>query len=267
MKYFTFILFLFSVVILNAQMSMEEISYIPSPSGYYNNLVVKGDVNIKEISTYPFNVHSYASFLDLEISTDTAKIYISNLRVSTGTVALFSEFDINTVNNWSIHEPNPERSEPPQAANIYMSGGSLSLAQSTNSSASLNIGSITFGDAIVGKSPRLYVKTQDFQYNGAIIETDFIVDNVYIMGMKIPSCPHKYYWQNVPVTGISDPFSVLACNTTTCSIAQQQGEEACLSKNTNGQNRYQWNTQSHPCECVDSWNSSSVVPVNPIVVN
>ena len=46
MKYFTLICFLFLALIANAQTIVDEISYVPSASGYYNNLIVKGNANI-----------------------------------------------------------------------------------------------------------------------------------------------------------------------------------------------------------------------------
>lgn len=269
MKYFTFFLLLFSAVILNAQLNMEEIAYIPSPSGYYNNLVVKGNANINEIRTYPFDVHSYSSFLNLEISTTTSKIYISNLNVSTGTVALFSEFDVNDVNGWAIQEPDPQRAESPSAATIYMSGGNLSVARSQNSSASLNIGLISFGDAIEGKTPKLQVRTKYFQYFNSIVQSDFIVDNLYIMGMRVPNCRDNgghYYWQNVPVkvNGSTEIRTVLACSTNNCPNPEQ--EESCLSHNTKfEQNRYRWNLESNPCACTDTQNHQQIEPGNIIL--
>ena len=39
MKYFTIIVFLFLSTFAFSQLNMEEVSYVPSPSGYYNSLI------------------------------------------------------------------------------------------------------------------------------------------------------------------------------------------------------------------------------------
>ena len=255
MKYFTFIVFLLSSLVLNAQLNMEEISYVPSPSGYYDNLIVKGNVKINELVASPFNIQSYGSFLNMEVSP-TSNTYISNLNISTGTVALFSEFSISEINELHMTEAlknrTPTRTDTTTTSYlpIKMNGGNLSVSKSLAYNADLVIGAFSF-ETSSGKNPVFNVKTNTLNYN---LSYPFRAKNVYIMGMKVPACEHGYYWQ--PIRVASTTYTILACNMTSCS--EPWKEETCLNKNTNGRDRYQWNTPEHPCRCYDTTTANVV---------
>lgn len=243
MKYFTFIVFLFSAIILNAQMSMEEISYIPSRSGYYNNLVVKGNVKINELSTHPFDIVTYGSYLKFNVDNNSRMF--ANISISTGTAVLNSDFNVNEVGAWSISVPGTTSTTSPITLN--MNGGSLSVSKS-NASSSLQINSISF-QAPETQTPTLNIRTEDFTLGTDAIP---VVDNLYILGMKIPGpnpssapvnqkCQNGYYWQ--PVKAINgNTYTILACNMSACS--NPEGEEACLRDGKT------WDTSSAPtCSC------------------
>jgi len=231
MKYFTFIVFLFSAIILNAQMSMEEISYIPSRSGYYNNLVVKGNVKINELSTHPFDIVTYGSYLKFNVDNNSRMF--ANISISTGTAVLNSDFNVNEVGAWSISVPSASATGP---ITLNMNGGSLSVSKS-NANSSLKINSISF-QAPETQSPTLNIRTEDFILGSDAIP---IVDNLYILGMKIPTCQNGYYWQPVKAQN-GNTYTILACNMTTCS--NPEGEEACLRDGKT------WDTSSAPtCSC------------------
>lgn len=225
MKYFTFILFLLSAVILNAQMSMEEVSYIPSPSGYYNNLIVKGNADINELVTRSFDVQSYASFLNLE--TTSSKIFINNLSISTGTVALFSEYAISDI----MPDPLTGAKGTTSPIKITMHGGNLSVDRSqTGSSTNLNISDLSFADEIQGKTPELKARTSNMVFDYSLANNNsFFVKNLYILGMKVPSCPRGYYWQDVRIGDGNQVYTILACNTTLCQYPYT--EEQCYQQN------------------------------------
>ena len=126
MKHFiTLITFLSLTIFVNAQLNMEEISYNPSPTGYYDNLVVKGNVYIQNLATDIFDVISYGSVLDFK--TPNKDIYIKKLTIPnnndrTVTVALSStNKDITTeigVNPLAPGETNISE----MSTNIHMNG-------------------------------------------------------------------------------------------------------------------------------------------------
>ena len=265
MKYFTFIVFLLISVFVNAQMNMEEISYIPSHSGYYNNLVVKGNTKINEIVTYPFNVVSYGSFLTLNSSS---KMHIGTVYVSTGTAALYSNFSVDDVAGWSIVVPGyePERGtkvSTVQPIALRMDGGNLSLSRSGAAASLLKIDPITFEPASA-KTPLLTIRTENFNYPvPSDIKFHAIVKNLYLFGMKVPSCTGGYYWQ--PVKAGGKLYYILACNTTTC--VNPEYEEACLKKNNDsvGWSRYVWDVSEAPnnCYCRDTTQGVGVIIDDP----
>ena len=231
MKYFTLILFLFSAIILNAQINMEEISYIPSPSGYYNNLIVKGNSNIKNLYTFSFNVQSYASFLDLKLK-DTNKMFIKNITISTGTAVLFSEVPSSNINNWQMNPEEGNRNES-DIPTIVMHGGNLSIDKTNNLNVELKISHIEFPQHPNSASTTFDVRTQDSNYDYRNLGYDpnqnsqlgLSANNVYILGMKVPDCEHGYYWQPIKASNNID-FTVLACSTNSCK--NPQIEEMCL---------------------------------------
>lgn len=252
MKYFTFIIFLLLSIFVNAQMNMEEISYIPSHSGYYNNLIVKGDAKINEIYTYPFDVISYGSRLQVK-ALSPAQIFIGLISVSTGTVSLYSTFSLDDVSGWQIETPHIDRSgktASPSPIPLRMDGGNLSLSRSGSSPSLLKIDPIYF-EPSVGKTPLLSIRTENFNFSTTNGVAPF-VDNLYIFGMRIPDCQNKYYWQPVKVEGVL--HYILACNNTGCKNPEY--EEACLQKNGGAKssdpftNQYSWNTSNPPnCYC------------------
>ena len=264
MKYFTLTLFLLLTVVLNAQLNMEEISYVPSPSGYYNNLVVKGNVNIAEMVTYPFNVQSYGSFLHVKVNpSSTSKLYIGQLNVSNGTVALFSEFTVAQNNSWSINVPNqPAQREALNYIPITMNGGNLSVSKSNATDSPLNISALTF-NLPMAETPTMKIRTKDLQY--AVKDKDEIImpfetQELYILGMKVPRCTGEgggYYWQPVKVGSIF--YNILACNTTGCNNPEY--EEACLQRNNDsvGWDRYVWDTTDpNNCYCKDNTQGTQI---------
>lgn len=268
MKYFTFIVFLFLSVFASAQLTMEEISYVPSPSGYYNNLVVKGNANINEVLTTPFNIVSYGSLLKVYVNqgiddpSKASKMYIGLVNVSTGTAVLYSDFSADQVSNWTQivvpSEPEIPQSKAAdlQDVQITMDGGYLSLSRS-NGDSYLKIDAISFEPSL-GKTPKLTIRTEDFIYNDTGVKQFYpTVENLYLFDMKLPNCSGGYYWQTVPVTESSNTkcYSVLACNTTSCN--NPEFEEACLQKNAPGRGSTPdptiayWDTTNAPnCRCV-----------------
>ena len=100
-----------------------------------------------------------------------------------------------------------------------MNGGNISVAKSQTYSSNLTVESLTFAN----ETGALNVKTRELQYNDTSNTHKFLVNNLYIMGMKVPSCERGYYWQEVPVNDTS--YYVLACRTNNCSTYLQ--EEPC----------------------------------------
>ena len=222
MKYFIIIIFSFLTIVVNAQLNMEEIAYVPSPSGYYNNLVVKGNSRIHELRTSPFNIQSYSSVLDLNLST-TSAIFIQNLTVaSSGTVGLSSSLPITQFANLSIQ--NPGGANPVTRPQIGMNGGNLIITRSTaGQDPTLSIQSFTFQST---DNKFMNVRTRDISYQG-ISDINFLAEQLYIMGMQVPPCPHGYFWTTVTVAPDSQ-YTVLACNQTSCTNPEQ--EEACVTQ-------------------------------------
>lgn len=215
MKHFiTLITFLSLTIFVNAQLNMEEISYNPSPTGYYDNLVVKGSAYIQNLATDIFDVISYGSVLDFK--TPNKDIYIKKLTIPnnndrTVTVALSStNKDITTeigVNPLAPGETNISE----MFTNIHMNGGVLSVAPSVASDtdhpvSKVNVHAMYFYQS--GITHEYDVITQ----NLTIDNTDILVSpqGLVLMGMKVPNCPGGWAWQNVPIGGTS--YSALACN-------------------------------------------------------
>lgn len=236
MKYFTIFIFLFLSIIASAQLSMEEISYIPSPSGYYTNLVIKGNTNIKNLKTNSFNVQSYASFLNVNIA-ESSILSISTITVSTGTVALFSDFPASQINSWPVN-PHLTKSgiDTSLPINVYMQGGNMSLGRTSSNSNSgqISVDTIAFPSNFGNKTPKLTVKTIDLDY--PYNNTSVLVEDLYVMGMHVPfnNCS-RLFWSPVYINEgqmLSGVF-VLACSNSAC--VNPEGEELCLQQGK------QWN--------------------------
>lgn len=232
MKYFTIIVFLFLSTFAFSQLNMEEVSYVPSPSGYYNSLIVKGDVYINKLrSNTSFDVISYSSFLDMEVLPPSSS-QISILQISTGTLVVDNYVDPNTIT-------------------INLRGGSVSFYPS-NYGSTVRIGNTTLQDITSPNVFNIHAQTVTFKGNNENRNANFL----YLMGMRVPpyltvdGCEQSYYWQSLKVGNTS--YSVLACRTLTCS--SYATEESCLQQGkywciTNGPNSTQTCTcQSSPCE-------------------
>lgn len=228
MKYFAFIIFLFSAIVLNSQVTIEEVAYIPSASGYYNNLIIKGDVNINKLKTDTFNIQSYGSILDINVS-DGSRLFINTLRIPhrNGSAALLSNQDESNYNNsnFSVVVPNnpPNRSTPPSPPSsepdftnfhtVNMSGGALSLSKTRDADSSSQIQVRNLNFMSNSKSPTLNIKVRDVY--SIFADNSLQVNELYIFGMKVPQCPGNYYWTNVTVGRTQ--YTVLACDTSTSS--------------------------------------------------
>ena len=238
MKYFSIFAFLFLSITAVAQLNMEEVSYIPSPSGYYTNLIIKGNTNIKKLKTSTFNIQSYASFLDLNV-TQPSILTISTITVSTGTAALSTIEGFSSISNWTVRPPISYNWSLP--INIEMTGGNISLSQSIDSSsANIYIKQIEFQS--LSNTPQLSVKTENIDFSDNNLDVD--INELYIMGMKVPSCPNGYFWTPVYVNNELKSFQALACLevSTTCNPQQ---EETCLHS---GSDKC-WNPTN--CDCGD----------------
>ncbi len=200
MKYFTLIFFFFLTITVNAQLTMEEIAYVPSPSGYYNHLIVKGDVNIKKLQTYPLNIQSYGSFLDITVNNSGTAI--SSITVSTNTFVSLKNAEF------------PYAPLPNAIATMTIYGGKVSLQQKDLSTPTyrLKIENMPSIQNLQSNSTITY-KTQVFKYPQDVTytnqKTPVGVKNTYIMGMKIPHCDYPGQW--VQYTQQDTPFYILYC--------------------------------------------------------
>lgn len=213
MKYFTLFLFLFSAIILNAQTAIEEISYIPSRSGYYNNLVVKGNVNINKILTDPLNIISYSSILDLKVPNENFPLKIESLSISTGTA--------------SIHIDSNNTTSTKELYNFVSNGGNLSIhsiGSEDTQKASMDVKLFHFPENESTSRHEIKVLTEDIgleQLNGEDLNTYVHVKNLYIFGMKFPECPQGYIWKTVKTAdSVETMYTILVCNDNNSSLSQ-----------------------------------------------
>jgi len=217
MKHFLFVIFLFLAVFTCAQ-NLEEIYYVPSPSGHYTNLISKGDAYINILATPTFDIHSYGSLLTIRIKNETSKINIGTLNIlqSNGTATFAMPSDTETLTTKAY-------------------AGFLSFSSSLNGLRTLGINALNLPQA-----------TTVLAFNARNIfahETNnsaLYVNNLSIYGMQVPLCDHGYYWQTVNVGGNS--YTILACNTTTCT--NPQDEENCVVQGRT------WNVVSGTCSCI-----------------
>ena len=224
MKYFVFVVFLFSAIVLNSQVTVEEVAYIPSASGYYNNLIVKDNVKINKLKTDTFNVQSYGSILDINVAADS-RLLINTLKVmhQNASAALLSNQDessynasVTTPSNPPNNRSTPEPPPSPQTNSltyhtVNMSGGSLSLTKTINADTSSQIQVQNLNFMSASKSPTLNIKVRDMY--SIYANNSLQVNDLYIFGMQVPKCPNNYYWQKVKVG--SAEYIALACNTVT----------------------------------------------------
>lgn len=206
MKHFIFVVLLMLAIAANAQMNVEEISYVPSRSGFYNNLIVKGDATINKILTDPFDIRSYGSLLRLNFPTST--IQINNLTVSTGTAYILNGTD------------------PSKVYTITLNGGNLSVSRFPNQS----------GDTIL-QIPKFWIRAPETEtVITSTVRTETYVDqqhnvrDVYILGMRTIFNGISY-WQPVKVTksdGTENKYTILAYSN---AGYNKQKQEVCLRKN------------------------------------
>ncbi len=211
-QFITVITFLFLTVFVNAQLNMEEISYIPSTTGHYDNLIVKGNVYIKDLITAkPFDIQSYGSLLTLR--TNTNHVYIHNLTMTGNnrTMALSSQSSNLTstimTNPLAPGETNPTNK---QITPFTMHGGSLSIATANGTAVVqpvLLVESIAFYPTS-GITPTYNIRTQNLNITDNIYVQN---EGLYLMGMKVPYCIKGYVWADVTVSDGTKPYSVLAC--------------------------------------------------------
>ena len=222
MKHFLFFTFLLLAIFVKAQ-NIEEIYYVPSSSGYYTNLIVKGDANINNLVTSAFDLHSYGSLLDIRVANANNQIDINNLvmETSSGTATFIT-------------------GENPEQINASVLAGYLSFTISQNNPA-LNINSIQLPHL---ESQNFYMQLNTNNLNVKDNNSLLNVTGLEIYGMQVPSCPNNYYWQPVTVGGKS--YNILACNTTACN--NPQDEEACINKDPFYGIPFSWD--SVLCHCV-----------------
>ena len=240
MKYFFIIIsFLLFSVALQAQMILEEIAYVPSPSGSYNSLIVKGNTKINNLVSYTFFIQSYSSILNVNVA-ENSRLYINNLVVSHPKGSVVLKEDINDDGGGFIvvpvHPFGPAvrggETKGGDRTNlnyipVSINGGSFSVSkiQSANDDSYVSINSFSFSDS-KATSPNFYLYTDDIM---SINNVDLNARNLYIFGMQIPKCPYNYYWQRVKVGGAT--YTVLACRKSSCS--NYQDEEPCLQRGGN----------------------------------
>ena len=204
MKNFLFIIFLFFAIITNAQV-YEEISYIPSASGNYDNLIVKGNSNIRELITAPFNIHSYSSILNVRV--DPATTIINNLNVQGADAS--ASFIFNAKEDMSAN-----------TADFVISGGKITFykALSDDLNNSVKINGITFNNSSTAK---IVFSTRDFRAIDK--KSEVRTNSITIYGMDIPYCQNKHYWQTVHV-GNTD-YQILVCNQSNCTKPTPKGDQ------------------------------------------
>ncbi len=231
MKHFIFVVLLLLTVAVSAQMNIEQVAYIPSRSGFYNNLIVKGNATINNLSTNPFNIVTHGSLTTLNIPNSTIKI--SQVNVSTGTVSQEGSAYIQMPSSDNL------------ITSFGINGGSLSVsrtptASETPSNTTLKINAILH--PLTEQVPTLYMRTQDFN------DLLFANINLYIFGMKYPSQPK--YWQPVKIG--SKKYEILAIEGD-LNCDHPEREEVCLRKNIqecqsssdpNCWNTYRWRGQT-----------------------
>ncbi len=211
MKHFLLFTFLLLAIFVNAQ-NVEDIFYVPSSSGNYTNLIVKGNANINNLNSGTFDIHSYGSLLTIRLAKAASKINIENLFItaSTGTATFVA--------------PKYGLSDIP---NDYIKAGYLSYYRSVDTgNVALNIASVSL--------PQINGKDIAMDFNAHNVNATsydkVYVNHLEIFGMTVPvTCPNNYYWQTVKVTeGTTDyTFNILACNTTNCPNPQK--EEECVT--------------------------------------
>lgn len=244
MKYFSAIFcFLFLTLTLQAQMIMDEVAYVPSPSGYYNNLVVQGDTYINQLITDSFNVQSYGTILTLKVaSSSLLNIRKINVKNPIGSVIVKESSEEMPTTGSFPNAPSQRKGgegdkgdegnnrQYPTYVPFNINGGSISVSSIKNGNSALEL-----RDIETNATPLATIFTNDI--TNANQEPNIYVDHLSIFGMDIPQCPYNYYWQKVKVG--STVYTVLACNYNGC--ANPQGEEACLQSATN--------TCWENCEC------------------
>lgn len=248
MKYFTFISFLFLSITLSAQMIMEEIAYVPSPSGYYNNLIVKGDVYINNLVSDTFNIRAYSSMLTLDVA-QSSTLFVDNVEVPHKRGSVFLSESTYDIGEGIIHiltgisapwTPGSSQkggggSGGQKSADntipININGGSISISNIPESNASFSLRDIQS----ITPLPNVNISAHNISDTNNI---PIYVKNLSIFGMDIPKCPHNYYWQKVMVG--SNVYTVLACRTSIC--ADYLKEERCI------QNGGYWNDTT--CKCL-----------------
>lgn len=229
-RFFAIICLLSLSVALYAQMAIEEISYVPAPSGYYNNLIIKGDVKIKNLITESFFIRAYSSIIKLAVNLDMSYLFIRDLNVYNqyGAVVMKESTLDNGSFNGLIAEPNEENSRSTDTENdfvvFYMNGGIVSASRLENDHGS-NFDFVVNTVYSSSSVPSINISTQDISSSSTT--TDVRTKELSIFGMTVPKCPNNYYWQKVKVGGTV--YTILACNTTSCS--NPAGEEACLQSN------------------------------------
>ena len=238
MKYFfIFISFLLFSAALQAQMILEELSYVPSPSGSYNSLIVKGNTKINNLVSYTFDIQNYSSILNVNVAENSI-LYINNLVVSHPKGSVVLKEDIKDDGGSSIIVPVPsgpavrggeqKGGDRTNYIPVSINGGNFSVSkiQSANDDSYVSINSFSFNEA-KATSPIFYLYTDDIISDNSNI--DLNARNLYIFGMQIPKCPYNYYWQRVKVGGAT--YTVLACRTSHCPNYQE--EEVCVAGGNN----------------------------------
>ena len=236
MKYFTLIIFLFLTIISNAQLTMEEIAYIPSPSGYYNNLIVKGNVNINELRTRPLNIQSYGSFLNMvvgtskgtEISTVTvlADTSIALNNIPTEQTPVWNQPTIvNTTSgnaglSFQIDNLTPENSELEDYHQVKIAGNFDEAPYLPTEHepdiywSGIRNWTINSDKAIYIRGEKLNFEQNYISHSGDSNRNSFISNMTFILGMRVPYCGNAtkvgaYKWQEVSVG--DGKFTILAC--------------------------------------------------------
>lgn len=266
-RFFTFACFLVLTLALHAQMTMEEISYVPSPSGYYNNLIVKGSVRINEMVVNPFTIQSYSSLLRVNVDDDS-RLLIKHVSVphSKGTVIVKESIEDggsfgggivapvdppvpaeksggkSSKNDATVKDEKEVKEEGGSKATQFyipfdINGGTLSVSGlDSDSNFYFSIGSISLEKS----EPAIFASAQNIESINAV---DLKTKDLTIFGMQVPKCPNNYYWQKVKVGSLT--YKVLACNTTACSNPEE--EEKCYIEHAGEHPPFHWDISK--CKC------------------
>ncbi|MBO4707526.1 MAG: hypothetical protein J5594_03080 [Elusimicrobiaceae bacterium] len=252
MKHFIFVVLLLLTVIVNAQLAVEEIAYVPSRLGFYNNLIVKGNATINNLNTQPFNIRTHGSITTLNIPNSA--ISIPQLTIANGTVS----------SQGSAYMVLPKLNSGEHKIAFGMNGGSISASRTQNvenQTANFYIQAIQHDESVI---PVLSVYTEDYidPY------TSGSGGDIYILNMKLPMTAAGSYWQPVKIKqsdGTYKKYIILVIHPGV--DGDHPKEEVCLWRNTanpSNMGRYRWRKQTTNWAADGGgWHETSTTTVGP----